>query len=158
MPLPTTRHPMPDVGATGDQGPGTDARPHPQICRLLWRGQSEYRQIHTHHVREVRRGYVRNLFEEASAASLARQAHGCRARQRQVPPRNTSQALAAEIPRRTHLAVSATVQSAVGTHRAGLEVGPPHGNAQPLLRHIARIAHHGRQMLRPPATTKLGAA
>lgn len=158
MPLPTARHPMPDVGAAGDQGSGADARTHPQISRLLRRRQSEYRQIHTGHVREVRRGDIRDLFEEASAASLARQAHGHRARQRQVPPRQTSQALAAQIPRRAHFAVSATVQPAVGTHREGLEVGPPHGYAQPLLRHVERTAHGGRKMFRPLATIQSGSA
>ena len=45
MPLPTARHTVPNVGSTRGQGSGADACPHPQIGRLLWRGQPEHRQI-----------------------------------------------------------------------------------------------------------------
>jgi hypothetical protein len=158
MPLPTARHTMPDVGAARGQGSGADACAHPQIGSVLWRGQSEYGQIHTHHVREVRCSHLRDLSEEASAASLARQAHGDRAGQRQVPPRRTSQAIAAEISIRAQLAVSAAVQPAVGTHRAGLEAGSSNGYAQLLLRNPGRRALSSRAMLRPLATTQFGAA
>ena len=94
MPLPTARHAMPDVGAAGDQGSGVDACPHPQISGLFRGGQSEHRQIHPRHVREVRRGHVREFSEETPAASLARQAHGCRSGQRQIPPRHPSPTIA----------------------------------------------------------------
>ena len=158
MPLPAAWHAMPNVGAARDQGSGADACAHPQIGSLLWRGQSEYRQVRTRHVREIRCRYVRDLPEETPTTSFSGHAHGGRARQRQVPPRNTSQAPAAEISRRAQLAVSTAVQSAAGAHRAGLEAGPPNGYAQPFLRHIGRIAHCGRQMLQPLATTQFGAA
>ena len=158
MPLPAAWHAMPDVGAARGQGSRADACAHTQIGSLLWRGQSEHGQVRTRHVREVRRRDVRDLSEEAPAASFSGHAHGGRARQRQIPPRNTAQAPAAEISRRAQLAVSTAVQSAIGAHRAGLEAGPPHGYAQPFLRHPGRIAHCGRQMLRPLATTQFGAA
>jgi hypothetical protein len=54
---------MPDVGAAGDQGSGADVPSNLQINRLLGRGQSEYRKIHTRHVQEVRRGYVRSFLK-----------------------------------------------------------------------------------------------
>lgn len=158
MPLPAAWHAMPDVGAARGQGSGADACAHPQIGSLLWRGQSEYRQVRTRHVREIRRRHVRDLSEETPTASFSGHAHGCRARQRQVPPRNTSQAPAAEISHRAQLAVSTAVQSAVGAHRAGLEAGPPNSHAQPLFRHLGRIAHCGRKMFRPMATTQFSAA
>ena len=64
MPLPAAWHPMPDVGAARDQGPGAAARAHPQIGRVLRRGQSAYRQVRPLPVREVRCGHVRELSEE----------------------------------------------------------------------------------------------
>lgn len=158
MPLPTAWHPVPDVGAARGQGSGAHACAYPQIGGLLWCGQSEYRQIHTRHVREVRCSDVRELSQATPAASLARQTHGDRAGQRQVPPRCTSQALASEISRRAQSAISATVQSAARSYRASLETGPAHGNAQPILRYLGRIARRGRAMLRPLATIQFGVA
>ena len=155
MPLPTTWHALPNVGAARDQGSCAEPCSHPQVSRLLRCRQLEYWQVRPLHVRHVRRGYVRDLSEEASAASLARQAHGDCAGQCQVPPRCPSQTLASEISHRAHLAVSAAVQSTAGTHRASLETGPPHGYAQPFLRHPRRIAHRSRHVLRPLEKTKL---
>ena len=158
MPLPTAWHAMSDVGATQGQGSGADACAHPQIGGLLWRGQSAHRQIHTRHVREVRRGHIRELPEEAPAASLARQAHGDRAGQRQIPPRHSACALAATVSKGAQPAFSAAMQSAVGTHRARLEAGSPHGHAQPFLRHVGRTTHRSRAMLRSLATLQSIAA
>ncbi len=158
MPLPTARHAMPDVGTARGQGSRADACARPQIGGLLWCGQFEYKEIHTCHVREVRRSHLRELSEEAATASLAQQAHGRRAGQCQVPPRRTSQAIAAEISIRAQLAVSTAVQPAVGTNRAGLEADPSNGYAQLLLRNPGRRAQSSRAMLRPLATTQFGAA
>jgi len=158
VPLPTAWHTVPDVGAARAQGSGADACANPQIGSVLWCGQSEYRQIHTRHVREVRCAHVREFSEATPAPSLARQAHGCRAGQRQVPPRNTAKALACEISLRAQPAISATVQSAARSYRASLEAGPAHGNAQPILRHLGRIARNSRAMLRPLATIQFSAA
>jgi hypothetical protein len=158
MPLPAAWHPVPDVGAARGQGSGADACAHPQIGGVLWCSQSEYRQIHTRHVREVRRPHFREFSEEAPAASLARQAHGGRPGQRQMPPRNTAKALACEVSGRAQPAISATVQSAAGSYRASLEAGPAHGNAQPILRHLGRTARSSPAVLRPLATIQLSAA
>ena len=157
MPLPTTWHALSDVGAARDQGSCAEPCSHPQVGRLLRCRQLEHRQVRPLHVRQVQRGHVRDLSEETSAASLARQAHGNCTGQCQVPPRGTSQTLASAISHRAHLAVSAAVQSAAGTHRASLETGPPHGYAQPVLRHPGRIAHRRLKVLRPLEKTKLGA-
>jgi hypothetical protein len=125
MPLPTTWHPLSDVGAVRGQGSCTDPCSHPQVGSLLRRRQLEHKQVRPPHVRQVRRGHVRDLSEDASAASLPRQAHDDCAGQFQVPLRGTAQALASEISHRAHLAVSAAIQSAADPHRASLEVGPP---------------------------------
>ena len=67
----------------------------------------------------------------------------------QVPSRGPAPALASKTSRRAHRAVSAAVQSAAGPHRARLEVGPPHGDAQPVLRHLGRRADRRLNVLRP---------
>jgi hypothetical protein len=157
MPLPTARHAMPDLGAARGQGSGADACAHPQIGGLLWRGQSEHRQVRACHVREVRRGHIRELPEEAPATSLARKAYGSRAGQRQIPPCHSACALASAVPKRAQSAVSAAIQPAVGTHRARLEARSPHGHAQPFLRHAGRIARRGRKVFRPLAISQFSA-
>lgn len=157
MPLPAARHPVPDVGTARDQGSGADACADPQIRGLLWRRQSEHREVRARHVREVRRSHIRDVFEEASAASLPWQARGGCIGQRQIPPCRTSQALALEISGRHEATVFATVQSAVGADRTRLEVGPSHGNPQPLLRYAKRTALRGLDLFRSLATTKFDA-
>ena len=89
---------------------------------------------------------------------VARQAHGRRAGQRQVPPCRPARALTSTVSRRAQLAVPAAVQPAIGAHRARLEAGPPDGDAQPFLRHIERTAHRDRAMLRPLAKIQFGTA
>ena len=158
MPLPTTWHPLPDVGAARDQGSGHTPCAHPQVGRLLWCRQLAHRQVRPLHVRQVQCGHVRDLSEDASAASLPRQAHGDCAGQCQVPSRGPAPALASKTSRRAHRAVSAAVQSAAGPHRARLEVGPPHGDAQPVLRHLGRRADRRLNVLRPLEKPQLGPA
>ena len=158
MPLPTAWHPVPDVGAARGQGSGSVACTHPQIGGVLWRGQSEFRQIHTRNVRQVRCGYFREFSKATPTASLAWQANGDSPGQCQVPPRRTSQTLASEISGRAQSAVPAALQSATRSNRASLEVGSPFGHAQQILCHLGRTAHDGRAMLRPLATIQFNAA
>ena len=158
MPLPATWYPVPDVGTARDQRSGADACAYPQISGLLWCRQFGHRQVRTRDVREVRRGHIRDLSEEAAAASIPRQAHGRGTRQRQIPPCRASQAIALQVSRRPDATVSATVQPAVGTYRASLEVGSPHGNAQSVLRHAGRSALSGLNLLRPLETSKFDAS
>ena len=158
MPLPTTWHPVPHVGAARDQGSGPAPCAHPQVGGLLWRGQSAQRQVRSLHVRDVRCRDVRDLSEDAAAASLPRHAYGAGTGQCPVPPRGSAQTVASKISRRAHPAVSATVQSAAGPRRASLEAGPPPGDAQPVLRHLGRRADRRLHMLRPLENTQLGAA
>ena len=158
MPLPAAWHQVPDVGTARDQGSGTDACSDPQICGLLWRRQPEHREVRARHVREVRRGHIRGVFEEASAASLPWQAHGGCIGQRQIPPCRASQAFALEISGRPEAIVSATVQSAVGTYRASLEVGSSYGDAQSVLRYAGRSPRRSLDMFRPLAVSKFDAA
>jgi len=141
MPFPTTGHSLPDVGAARDHGSCAAPCSHPQVGRLLRCRQRAHRQVRPLQVCQVQRGHVRDLSEDASAASLPQQAHGAGAGQCQIPPRGPAQALASEISHRAHPAVSTAVQSAAGPHRASLEAGPPQGDAQPFLRHLGRRAH-----------------
>lgn len=155
MPLPAAWHKVPDVGTTRDQGSGVDACADPQVSGLLWRGQSEHRQVYSLHLREVRRRHIRGLSEEALAASFPSQAHGDCAGQRQIPPCRASQTPALEISRRSFLAVSAAIQSAAGTYRTSLEISPPLGNTQSVLRHTGRSPSRSLNMLRPLENSKL---
>ena len=158
MPLPTAWHPVPNVGAARGQGSGCAACTHPQISGVLWRGQSEYRQIHTRNVRQVRRGYFREFSKATPTASFARQANGNSPRQRQIPPCRTSQTLDSEISGRAQSAVPAAVQSATRSYRASLEVGQTFGHAQQILCNLGRTAHGSRAMLRPLAKIQFNAA
>jgi hypothetical protein len=157
MPLPTTWHSVPHVGAARDQGSGAAPCAHPQVGRLLRGCQFAHRQVHPFAVRHVQRGYVRNLSEDAVAASLSWHAHGAGARQCPVPPRDLAQAVASNISRRAHPAVSAAVQSAAGPHRARLEARPPPGDTQSVLRHPGRRVDRHLHMLRPLENAQLGA-
>src|SRR3990172_10562321 len=158
MPFPATRYPVPDVGASGDQGPGIAPCSHAQVGGLFRFRQSEYWQVRPFPMRQVRRPHVRSVPEEVAAASVTWQAHGDRAGQREIPPCPIARAPAEAIPQGSDLAVTAAIQSATGPHRAGLEAGAAFGDAQPLLRHPGRIAHRGRLLFRPMAETKRSAA
>ena len=114
MPLPTTGHPLSDVGAARGQGSGPAPCVHPQVGRLLRGRQLAYRHVRPRLGCHVHRSHVRDLSEDAAATSLPRHAHGAGAGQCPVPPRGPAQAGASEISHRAHPAVSAAVQSAAG--------------------------------------------
>ena len=148
MPLPPTWHPVPPVGAARDQGSGPAPCSHPQVGRLLRCRQLAHRQVRPFPGCPIQRGHVRDLSEDAAAASLPRHAHG--AGQCPVPPRGPAQTVASKISRQARPAGSAAVPPATGPRRASLEAGPPHGAAQPVLRHLGRRAD---RMLPPLAKT-----
>lgn len=81
MPFPTTRHPVPDVGAAGDQGSGVAPRPYAQVSGLLWFRQFEHRQIRPLSMRQVRRHHIRRFPEKTAAASLTHQTDSYRSGQ-----------------------------------------------------------------------------
>ena len=154
MPLPTAWHPVPNVGAARSQGSRFAPCSYPKIGGLLRRRQPRHGQIRPLPMREVRCAHVRELPKKAAAAPHTRQTHGDRTRQRQVPPRRALGALAQEVPGNTDLALLAAIQSAVGSHRTSLEVGPSHGNTQPVLCNSGRSPQRGRNLLRPLAETQ----
>ena len=65
MPLPTTWHPVPHVGAARDQGSGPAPCAHPQVGRLLRGRQFAHRHVRPLPVHHVQRGHVRDLSEDA---------------------------------------------------------------------------------------------
>ena len=76
VPLPAARYTVPHVGAPRDQGPGGHARVHPQIHRLLRRGEPADGQVHPCPLAEIQRGDLCGLPQNLAAAPFARQAHG----------------------------------------------------------------------------------
>jgi hypothetical protein len=157
MPLPTTWHSVSYVGAARNQGSGSAPCPHPQVSGLCWGRQLAHRQVHPLSVRHVQRGHVRDLSEDAAAASLAWHAHGAGTGQCPIPPRGPAQTLAPKISRRAHPAVSAAIKSATGSHRARLETRSPHGDTQPVLRHPGRRGNCHLHLLRPLENTQFSA-
>ena len=114
MPLPTTWHPVPHVGAVRDQGSGPPPCAHPPVGRLLWGRPFAHRHGHPLSVRHVQRGHVRDLSVDAAATSLPRHAHGAGAGQCPRPPRGPAQPVASKVSRRAHPAISTAGQSAAG--------------------------------------------
>ena len=138
MPLPTTRYPHPHVGAAGNKGPRRSPCANPQIGCLLWCGQSANRETCLLLFAKLRRANLRGILEEASARSFARQAHGGRARQRPIPPREIAGAAAVQIPSGLDAALPAAVFAATGARRASLEINAATRHPQPVLRHTRR--------------------
>ena len=158
MPFPATRYPLPHVGTPGRQGPRRDPCLNPQVYRLLRRGQSSPWQIHSLNIPHIRCSYLRGIPENIVAASRAQQTDGRDTRQCPLPPRQTAQAAAAKASSAPRIAVSTAVQSATGSHRAGLEVGASIGHAQPVLCPPGGCEKRHRLMLRPVAKTQFSAA
>ena len=154
MPSPAARHTLPHVGTTGTQRPGIAPRADTQVNRLLWRGESRQRGVCLFAVRKIRCRNIPPIFETVGTPPSAWQAHGGGAGQRPIPPCNTAQAMAAEIPQSFDPAVSATIQSATGTYRARLEIGAADGDTQSLLCRIGRACFCRRILLRPMEETQ----
>ena len=76
----------PDVGVSRDQGPGAAPCAYTHVGSLCRFRQFDYRQVRSLLMRGARCAHVQSVSEEAAPASLARQAHGDRAGQREIPP------------------------------------------------------------------------
>src|ERR1700687_5423593 len=157
MPLPTTRLALPDVGASGDQGPSAAARPDPQVRGLLRRRELSHRNFRAHVLRHLQCRDLPGLPQKAVAAPLDSKTHDQRARQRPLSPRPATGCVPAQIPACFLIAVPAALQSPARLDRAGLEARPALGDAQPVLRHAPRTARSSKPLLRclaatPPST------
>ena len=157
MPLSAARHPHPNVGGTRGQRPGSAARAHAQIDRLLRRGAPQWRAIRLVDLAEVQRRHLRVVPAPVAAPPPARQTHGCRAGQRRLSPRPSVAAVPAPRPASANPAVSAALQPTAGSDRTGLEVGSPARHAQPLLRHPRAAGRCGRALLPALAQAESGA-
>ena len=156
MSLPTTWLALPNVGATGNQGPHPAPCADPQVRGLLRRGQFEQRPIRTHDVPYLQRGDFPEFPRATAATANPGAAHAPRARQCPLPSRETPRAVPA-LPCPTPAAVvPAALQSTTRPYRASLEADPTPRDTQPLLRHAPRSAEGGQRVLRPVAPTKYG--
>jgi hypothetical protein len=156
MPLPTTRHTLPNVDSSRSQRPGADPCAHAQVDCLLWRGELGDREIRIQLVRHVRRKDVREVLDGAAAPTYSGKAHGHRPGQRPIPPCQTARAIAAQISQSIDAPVPAAVQPTVSTYRASLETHPSPGNPQPVLRDTCRGARRRAGMLRSMDKAELG--
>jgi hypothetical protein len=153
MPLPTTRHTMPDGGAARGQDPVLLHAPTRKSVACFGA------------VSLSNGKFVRSMCKQFDAVTCeaflkqlqrhrARHTHDHRAGQCHLPPCQPVEAVAAEIPQGPHALVPAAIQPATGASRAGLEARSPVGHAHSVLCHVARIARGGRTMLRPLAQTQ----
>jgi len=158
MPLPAARFALPYVGGTRDQGSHPGTRTDPQVGRLLRCGQPRYGQVRAGHVPGIQWRDVPSLSENTPTPSLPGQTHDHRARQRQVPPRQTFGTFSARVSPRPISSIPAAVQPPARAHRARMETHPAIGNAQSVFRHTTGGARSRQRVLRQMATTQLGPA
>jgi hypothetical protein len=157
MPLPTTRHTLPNVDCAGDQRPGADPCPDTKVDCLLWRREFADREIRIRLVRYVRRQNIRSVFDVVAASTQPRQTHGDRVGQRPIPPCQATRAAAAQIPQSADAPIPAAIQPAVGANRTSLETHSAIGHPQPALRDTWRCARRRTEMLQSVDETQLGA-
>jgi len=146
MSLSATRFPLSHVGTAGNQGPDPAARADPQVGGLLWGSQSGYRPVRTNDVPDLQRCDVPNLPPATAAPTHAQAPHDRRAPQRSLSSRKTPHQLPSSPCSTVAPAVSAALQPATGSDRAGLEADSAPCYSQSLLRHTGRSAE-GRQRL-----------
>src|ERR1035441_604328 len=133
MLLPTTRLALPDVDASGDQGPSAAAPPDPQVRGLLRRRELSHRHFRAHVLRHLQCRDLPGLPQKAIAAPLDSKAHDHRARQRPLSPRPATGCVPAQITACVLIAVPAALQSPARLDRAGLETCVTLDDAQPVL-------------------------
>jgi len=158
MSLPATRLPLPHVGSAGNQGPHPAACANPQVGGLLRRGQPENRSVRTHDVRRLQRPDLPGLPQATAASSHRRPPHNPRIGQRPLSSRRTPGPVSTSTISTPEAAVSAALQSSTRPHRASLEIDPPLGDPQSLLRHAPRSAAGRQRLLRSLAQTESSVA
>ena len=154
MPFPATRHTLPYVDTAGGQRSGGDPCLHPQIHRLLRRGQSAQWKVHPYDLTHIQCGHVRNVSEEVAAASISQQKDGDHPRQCPISSRQTAQAVVEKASQAPRVIVSATLQSTTGAGRASVEVGTTTVDAQSILPKPERSTNRDRVLLRSVAETQ----
>lgn len=156
MPLPTTRHTLPNVDCARGQRPGADPCAHAQVGCLLRRGEPGDREIRIPLVRHVRCQDIRGVFDVAAAPPCKGKTHGHCLGQRPVPPCQATRAVAAKISQGADASVPAAIQPAVGANRTSLETHPTPGHPQPVLRDACRGTRRRAAMLRSVDKAELG--
>ena len=156
MPLPATRHTLPNVDSPRDQRPGVDPCAHAQVDCLLWRGELGDGEVCIQLVRNVRRQDIRGVLDVAAAPTYPGKTHGHCLGQRQIPPCQTARAAVAKISQSSDAPIPAAIQPAIGANRTSLETHPALGHPQPVLRDTWRGARSRAAMLRSVDKAELG--
>src|SRR5215831_17639235 len=154
MSLSATRLALSQVGAPRGKRPDFAACSHPQIRRLLWRGQSAHRSVRAQDLQGVQCRNVPALPRAVAAVSNARPPHHPRARQRSLPSCCDPGPVPAPACCTLETAVSSTLQSAARADRAALETDSAASNAQPLLPHTRRRAQSRQRLLQSLALSE----
>ena len=148
MPRPATWHALPHVGTAGRKRPDPTACTNPQVGGVLRSSASAHRQIGDRLRAEIQRRILSTLPGALAQASLAWQAPDLRARQRQVPPRPRTAAVAAPAPQGAHPTILAAIQSRAQPDRQSLEADPPIGHTQSTLPDSGRCHQRRARTLR----------
>src|SRR5271154_2236142 len=158
MPLPTTRFPLPHVGAARNQGSDPAARANSKVGGLLWCRQFGYRAVRTDDVPYLQRRHVPDFPQTVASSANARTPHDRRARQRSLSSRKTPDRLSSSPCSTVAPAVPAALQPAIGSDRASVEADSAPCYSQPLLRHAGRCTESRQRCFRSLAQAQQGTA
>src|SRR5271168_4850602 len=154
MSLPAAWLAVPDVGATGNQGPDPAPCADPKVRGLLRCRQFGQRPVRAHDVPDLQRRDLPEFPQAAAAPANPRPADALGARQCPLPSREAPEAIPAPSYSRSAAAVLAALQSATRPDRASLEADSAPRDTQSLFRHAARGAQGGQRVLRSMAPTE----
>ena len=157
MSLPTTRFPLPHVGAARNQGSDPAPCADPKVGGLLRGRQFGHRPVRANDVPYLQRRHVPDLSQAIAPPANPWAPHDRRARQRSLSSRKAPGRLPSSPCSTTAPAVPAALQPATGSDRTGMEAGSAAGHPQPLLRHAGRSTARCPCLLRSLAATKQGA-
>src|SRR5215831_18084711 len=152
MSLSATRLALSQVGAPRGKRPDFAACSHPQVRRLLWRGQSAHRSVRAQDLQGLQCRNVPALPRAVAAVSNARPPHHPRARQRSLPSGGDPGPVPAPACCTLEATISSTLQSAARADRAGLETNSTLSNAQSLLPYTRRSAQSRQRLLQSVAS------
>ena len=157
MSLPTTRFPLPHVGAARNQGSDPAPCADPKVGGLLRGRQFGHRPVRANDVPYLQRRHVPDLSQAIAPPANPWAPHDRRAGQCSISPCEAPGQLPSQQCSESESAFSAALQPSVGSNRARLEADSASRYSQPLLRHAGRSTARCPCLLRSLAATKQGA-